>query len=264
MRIFKNNQEITQKINRLDSNNYSLSYTLGDYIYIASELPLNNFFIKLGTVKNAISATMKIEYYSKNWEQVVNIIDGTNGLANDGHVEFTPNRQVGWSMPFNSSDVGISAVVYDMYYIRISFDKTLTSSIDLSFIGSKFSDDTDLFFEYPIFDDSNFMNAFKTGKTSWEEQHIKAGQIIVDDLIKRGVIVSKDQILDKNKFTGASVCKVAEIIFTAFGNDYVSGRKLANEEYVKRLDLSQYNVDKNADGILSRAENAASQGWVTR
>jgi len=104
----------------------------------------------------------------------------------------------------------LTKVVYDKYWVRISFDLTLGATCALSFIGNKFSDDTDLFYEYPIFNSSNFLTAFKSGKTDWEEQHVKAAELIIDDLQKKSVIIGAGQILDRKKFIGASVCKVAE------------------------------------------------------
>lgn len=262
MRIFKNNTEITKEIGRLDSTVYALSYTISDHIYISSDLPFNHLFIKLGTTKSVASAVMKVEYSNGNWIESVELRDDTLGLSQDGFIEFTPNRNHGWSKALDSSQVGLTKVVYDKYWMRISFDKALTA--DISYIGHKFSDDTDLFSEYPIFDDANFMTAFKSGKTSWEEQHIKASDIIINDLIKKRIIISTEQILNRGKFITASVCKVAEIIFTSFGNDYDGGRKLANEEYLKRMDMSQYDVDTNANASLEIGEIASSQGWVNR
>lgn len=265
MRIFYNNTEITKEVERLDSKNYALSYVSGDFIYLASDFPFNNLFIKLGTIKNVISATMKIEYWgSSKWNEVVEVRDETTSLFTDGHIEFTPDRDNLWSMEDDTDDIGITKMVYDKYWTRISFNTTLTPSISLSFIGNKFSDDTDLFAEYPIFNNTDFLTAFTSGKTTWEEQHIKAAELICMDLMKKSVILGPEQILERRKFISASVCKVAEIIFTAFGNDYLEQRKSAREYYYQRLDLSQYSVDSNGDGILNPQEVTIKQGWLSR
>jgi hypothetical protein len=264
MRILHNEVEITKAIDRLDTLMYSLDYVEDDFIYIASDFPFNHLFVKLGSVVNAVSSTMKIEYYENQWNEVVEIRDETNGLFNDGFIEFTPNKDKGWLRQLESEDVGLTKVIYDKYWLRISFPDTLTEGVQLSFIGHKFSDDTDLFSEYPVFNDSNFMAAFKTGKTSWEEQEIKAAELIANDLQKKSVIISKDQILDRKRFLGASVCKTAEIIFSSFGNDYLEQKKEASLEYQKRLNLSQYSIDTNADGILQPEEIRTRQGWLSR
>jgi len=265
MRIFKNNTELTDKIERLDISTYSLTMTTTDFLHVATDFPFNHLYLKIGETKNLISSTMKVEYYGTAWTEVVEVKDDTSALSTSGYVSFTPEKFNQWSYVINSNDtLGLTKVLYDKYWARISFSVNLTASIDLSFVGLKFNDDTDLFSEYPVFDDSNFMGAFKTGKTDWEEQEIKAAMIIVEDLEKKNIIVGPEQILDRKKFLGASVCKTAEIIFNAFGNDYIEQRKAAKEEYSKRLNLSQYNVDTNNDGVLDQKEIATKQGWLSR
>jgi hypothetical protein len=265
MRFFHNNTEITSRTERLDTSTYSMTYLIGEYIYIASDFPFNHLYLKLGTTKNIVSnTTMTVEYYGTSWNSVVELNDGTSGLSASGFIDFTPNRNYGWSMAYDSTIIGISKTLYDKYWTRISFDKNLTASIDLSFLGIKFSDDDDLFSEYPVFNDSNFLTAFKAAKTDWEEQEIKASSLIIDDLKKKNVIVAAEQVLDRKRFIGANTCKTAEIIFTAFGNDYLEQKKAAKEEYSKRLDLSQYNIDKDNNGILTPSEVVSSQGWLCR
>lgn len=263
MRAFYSGNEITKYVQRLDQSSFSFSYVSGQYFYIASDFPFNHLFFKLGT-KNDIAATMKVEYYGSNWNEVVNLEDETNAFFNDGFVQFTPNRNNGWSAVPDSTDLGLPYTVYDKYWLRVSFNQTLKPNVAFSYVGNKFTDDSDLFAEYPVFNDVNFLTAFASGKTNWEEQAIKAADLIIQDLQKGGVIVAPEQILDKKRFIGASVCKVAEIIFTAFGNDYIEQKKAAKEEYLSRLDLSQFNVDYNNDAILSPGEIVTRQNWLQR
>lgn len=264
MRIFHNNKEITKYLSRYDSSVYVMDLFNTEYIYMASDFPFNHFYVKMGGVVNSVLATMKVEYYTTGWTEAVEVRDETNGFTQDGFVEFTPNRNFGWAQTVDSSEAGVSTVVYNKYWARISFTSDLDEQSEISFIGNKFSDDEDLFSEYPVFNDVNFLTAFKAGKTNWEEQHIKAAELIIQDLQKKQVILGKEQILDRNKFLGASVCKAAEIIFTAFGNDYIEQRKIAKEEYSKRLDLSQYNVDLNGSGNLEPMEIQARTNWLSR
>jgi len=42
MRIFKNNTEITEEVERYDSSVYQLSYSTSDYPYFASDFPFNH------------------------------------------------------------------------------------------------------------------------------------------------------------------------------------------------------------------------------
>jgi hypothetical protein len=263
MRIFHNTNEITKKVSRLDTDAYSMDYVAGDYLYIASDFPFNHFYLSLGADVNLISASMSIEYYNSGWNSVIELVDDTASLSASGNVEFTPNRNSVWSMLTDSSVLAVGKTLYNKYWMRVSFNATL-ETVDFAFIGNKFSDDTDLFSEYPLFDDSNFLTSFKTGKTSWEEQHIKAADLIIQDLQKKSVIITEGQILDRKKFVNASVCKVAEILFSSFGNDYEAQRKIAANEYSARLNLSQYSIDTNGNAILDPDEVRASSGWLSR
>ena len=264
MRIFHDNLEITKELVRLNGIHADVDYELGDFIYIASDLPFNHFFLKMATPVNNVPASMKVEYYGSGWNEVVDLKDETNALFNTGFVEFTPNKNAGWSMASSSVDFGLGKVVYDKYWIRISFNATLKANCELSFLGNKFSDDIDLFHEYPIFNNTDFLTAFEADKGDWEVQHVKAAEVIIADLIKKRVIIAPEQILDRRKFIGASVCKVAEIIYSAFGNDYLVQKKEAYDEYHRRLDLSQYSTDTNNNAILEPVDTQARQGWLSR
>lgn len=265
MRIFHNNTEVTKEIQKLDLNSYSLNYVAGDFIYIASDFPFNHLYFNLGASSNIIDAQMKIEYWGLAWNQTVELRDDTDGFNHSGFVEFTPNRQSTWTRENDSTNtIGTGKTVYYKYWTRLSFDVSLTAGLELQFIGNKFSDDYDLYSEYPIFDDTNFLNAFKVGKTSWEEQHLKAAELIIQDLQKKNILLDAGQILDRTRFNGASICKVAEILFTSFGTDYAEQKKAANIEYLRRLDLNQYTVDKNLNAIEEPTEKIASQGWLSR
>lgn len=270
MRIFFNQSEISRQLNKYKSDTYIMTMTGSDYIHIASDFPMNHFFIKMGSVVNNQTVTTNIDYWTgDNWESSVNVNDYTDGLSNSGFVEFTPNRNSSWGMESTNSDGqsvdGLENVtVYDKYWTRISFSGSLTPSIELSWLGNIFSDDTDLFSEFPIFNDAQFLVAFEAGKNSWEEQHVKAAELIIQDLKRKNIICGHGQILDRDIMLPASVSKCAEIIFNSFGNDYNDQKKSARLEYDKRMELSKYSVDINSDGILDHVEVTYKQGWLSR
>jgi hypothetical protein len=274
MRIFfkdgSNILEITKQINKYKSDTYLLTMTSSDAIYIATDFPMNHLFIKMGAVLNESSSSMLIDYWSsQGWLPVVNHNDYTNAFSESGFVEFTPDINHYWTRSNTSSPsqsiTGLeSIVVYEKYWTRIQFTNDLDPNIELEWIGSKFSDDDDLYSEYPIFNDQTFLTVFSAGKTDWEEQHIKAADLIVQDLKKKNVILGKEQILDRSVMLPASVCKVAEIIFNAFGRDYNEQKLAAKLEYERRIDLSNYVVDTNNNGVEDAADVQYKQGWLTR
>lgn len=274
MRIFfkdvSNVVEITKQINTYKSDTYTLTMNATDAIYIASDFPLNHFFVKMGAVLNESASEMIIDYWSnQGWLPVVNKNDYTEAFSQSGYVEFTPDRDHQWLREnTNSSGQSVegleSVVVYDKYWTRIKFTNNLDAGVDLEWIGSKFSDDDDLFSEYPIFNDSTFLTSFEANKIDWEEQHVKAANLIIQDLKKKNVIIGPEQVLDRSIMLPASVCKTAEMIFNAFGKDYNEQRLAAKNEYDRRIDLSAYAVDENNNGILDISDIQAKQGWLSR
>jgi len=241
-----------------------------DSIYIASDFPLNHFYIKMGSVKNVLNAAMSISYWGgEGWKPAVNVNDYTDGLSISGFVEFTPNRDAAWVKESTNSngqsiDELSSITVYDKYWTKISFNVPLTPSIEIEWIGNIFSNDEDLFSEYPIFNDSTFLTAFEAGKTTWEEQHVKAAGLIIQDMKRKGIIIGPEQILDRSLMSPASVCKTAEIIFNSFGSDYATQKQNARQEYDVRMDLSKFVVDTNNNAIVDSIDVVTKQGWLSR
>lgn len=274
MRIFfkdgSNIVEISKQINKYKSDTYMLTMTSSDAIYIATDFPLNHLFIKMGEVVNESASEMIIDYWSsQGWLPVVNHNDYTEAFSQSGFVEFTPDRNHYWLRENTNSNGqsvdGLETItVYDKYWVRIQFTNNLDAGIDLEWIGNLFSDDSDLFAEYPIFNDQSFLTSFEAGKVNWEEQHVKAASLIIQDLNRKKIIIGPEQILDRSILLPASVCKTAEIIFNAFGNDYSQQRLIAKEEYERRIDLSRYSVDVNNNGIEDESDIMATQGWLTR
>jgi len=264
--LFKDNLgevEITSTTERLDGTAFSMEFVVGNFIYIASDLPYNHTYFSLLT-KNTADAKMKIEYWAGNnkWIEVVELRDDTRGLKESGYIEFTPNKDHGWVCD-DSSKVGLTKVVYDKYWTRISFDVDLTE-VTLNYMGHKFSDDSDLFSLYPIFNNDDLLTAFEVGKETWEAQAVEAAKDIILDLKKKGVILKPEQILERRNFIKASVAKTAEIIFNAFGKDYSEQKKDAEADYSKKIDLKQYDVDTNSDAILQPQETKMKSGWLSR
>lgn len=241
-----------------------------DYFYIGQRSPFNHFFVKMGTVVNTNTCQMSVDYWDgTDWVSAVEVIDLTNALQNDGFVEFTPNKNKSWMPETTNFDGDVvtgleNVVIYDLYWIRISFNGALDNDLELKFVGQKFSDDDDLASDYPDLIRSSVLTRFEAGKTTWEEQHVRAAEVIEQDLVAKKVIVSKGQILLREEYKLASVHKVAEIVFNSFGDDYIDQRDEARKMYKDRMDKVLYRVDSNADGILDDYEASETQGWFTR
>lgn len=262
--------EITNQANKYKAGTSLLSFGSADALYIASDFPLNHFFVKMGAVANTVTSNLIIDYWSNNgWVPVVNKNDYTEAFSSSGFVEFTPDRDETWTRENTNSNgqtvTGLEDIkVYDRYWIRIMVSVELDDDIELEYIGNIFSDDNDLYSEFPIFNDANFLSCFETGKIDWQEQHVKAADLIVQDLKRKGVILGVEQILERELMLPASVCKVAEIIFNAFGKEYDEQLSRARKEYDRRMDLSNFVKDTNNNAVRDIVDVTSKQGWLSR
>lgn len=267
--------DISITVRDADTSLVVIPCTTTDYLYFGQAFPFNHFYFKMGVV-NIVPSVAKVEYWDGNqWRQVVDLFDETslNGasLGQDGYLTWIPNKQYNWANEDTIDQngtvriTGIDAItVYDYYWIRVSFSANLTATTSLNWIGNKFTNDTDLYKEFPVLNSSSFLTSFAAGKTSWEDQHILGANEIIDDLIAKKIIFHPGQILDRITFRMMSVPKVAEIIFNALGDDYVNDKEKAYALYVRRFSKDIYNVDNDGDARLSNNELTVRQGGLYR
>lgn len=241
-----------------------------DYIYIGNNAPFNHFYLKMGSTVNASNATISIEYWDgNNWHEVIETMDETEGFSQSGFITWVPDKNSAWQRSNTNQDgqqiTGLTSLqIYDLYWARVKVAGTVDPSLEIKWLGQKFSDDNDLGAEYPDLVRSATKTAFEAGKTDYEEQAIRAAEVIVQDLIKHNIIWSKNQVLDRDEFKLASVCKTAEIIYNAFGDDYLDQKQQSRQEYDSRFKKLIFSVDRNEDGQLSVGEMQARMGFMTR
>jgi hypothetical protein len=266
--LFSDNGTISDfstELNNYKSGSKTFNYTTAqDALYIASREPFNHIYFKLSSI-NAVSATMTVSYWSGEWTNAVEVIDETAGFTQSGFVTFTPDKDVAWERE-NSEDMDDidSVTIYDRYWIKITFNQTLTNTTAIAWVGSLFSNDDDLDAEYPDLNRPNVKTSFKVGKTDWQEQHVKAADMIIKDLQDKGIITESGQILEREDFKNASVQKVAEIIFQSLGDDYIDQQISAKKEYNERLSKRIYRIDTNKNAIEEVAEQSNTSGWLSR
>lgn len=267
----KNNNltDISSKLSTPLNGDFSFSYEVGDYFYIGSRLPFNHFYVDL-TSFNLEDSEIQIETWSNNkWIPVVDIMDQTNGFKKSGHVEFTPNKSEAWSLAdTNYEGIKIEElediIIYQKYWTRFSFNSNMTEDVEINFIGNKFCDDDDLKVEYPDLVRSSVLASFETGKTSWKDQHFRASEILIKDLIDMMVIKEKGQILNWRDYTDTCIHKVAEIAFNSFGDSYFDNSVNARREYQDRLSRKINRVDLNRNGIEDPHESFNESGFMKR
>jgi hypothetical protein len=265
-----NLQDLSVNLNKYDSIESEFTYISNqDYLYIGSRLPFNSIYFKLKQL-NENPANMYVEVWDgENWEFVDELIDETNGFKKSGYITFTPNRDAGWFMESTNSTGGSipglqNVIIYDKYWMRVTFDADFTDPVSLSWIGHIFADDAELESEYPDLGKSSVKASYKTGKTNWEEQLVRASEIVIEDLMINRNIIDSSQILDRYDYKSATIQKAAEIIFNAFGDDFVDQKQRAREEYQRRLSIPTKKIDLNANAVEDLFESRNTQGWLSR
>lgn len=278
-RIIYSNNSVLSDVSKSLTDYYSDDETLSivaseDAIYIGQRMPFNHLYFKMGTVVNAIVSNINIAYWDRqNWIPCAEIMDETSSsgktLAKSGFITWVPDRNKLWAQQSTNHNADkvtdLTALnIYDLYWIKITFSVSLTASIKLSWIGNLFSDDNDLGAEFPDLVRSTVMTAFKAGKTTFEEQHYLAAEIVKNDLRSKNVILDQGQILDKNDLKLASVMKCAEIIYSAFGDSYKDNRTDARKEYELRINKSLPKVDTYKTATVEIDNYPFTMGGITR
>lgn len=243
-----------------------------DALYIGTELPFNHKFFDV-SVPNAEESAITVELWNgTEWKTAIDLRDGTSlaakTFAQDGTISFVPDPDFSnWHCEDDSTDIPDLASgprIVDLYWAKISFSADLTSTCALSYVGDVFSDDDDLDDYYPDLAKQNLKTAFATGKTNWQAQAFAAGEEIVRDLKRQAVLRRREQIMDTTLLTIPSIHKTASIIYGGLGASYREAAALAQEKYVKTLDLGAFEVDTNGDGKTDVFEKRASSYFGTR
>jgi hypothetical protein len=252
--------EVTDALADYDNSTATVPRLSTDAIFIGSKYPFNSIFLKPSTVNSATSAISLSLWDGSTWRPVSRLRDGTSvggkTLAQSGHIQFDPDKYKIWSREDTVDATGndlitgiVDVTLYDYFWLKIVVNNTLSSGTALGWVGQIFSTDDNLGAEYPDLVLTATKTAFEAAKTNWEEQHVKAAEILVSDLKNNNVLNSSSQILNHKDFMLASVAKVAEIIFNAFGDAYKDQKIAANAEYRNRVQAFSKSIDQNLNAL---------------
>lgn len=259
-----------------DMNNYLEGSTVvallsSEYLYIGSDLPFNHRYFDM-KVPNAALSTMSVELFDggNQWFPAIEVVDDTKvsgaTLGKSGIVSWVPDRTRAWGFLDSTERVDAlkEKILYNLYWARFKVSVDLSAETEINFIGHKFSNDTDLFAQYPDLARPSLMNAFKTGKNSWHEQHLIAAEYLCNEMMNKGFIRSKNQILEWEVFRMASIHRVATLIYSSFGKTYEDQLKAAWIEYKKASNIRFTKIDCDANATLDEKENRATTVWMSR
>ena len=246
-----------------------------DYLFFGARLPFNHLYFKFSTANTAASNLTIAVWDGNAWNNVAETLDGTKSsgasFGQDGYISWVPDKQKGWGREDTVNGSGTELVtglgnvtIYDRYWVRFAFSADLDNPTALDWCGQLFSDDNLLGAEFPDLVRSTLLANIESGKTTWEEQHVRAAEIIADDLVDRKVIVDKRQILERRDLARASVSKVAEMAFVIMGDDYSDDKEAARKEYNERISKNMFAVDRDNDARIDTQEIEYQQGTLTR
>jgi len=275
---------LTSRLANYYNGDVTLNLQSSQYLYVGQELPFNSFYVKTGSIPNAVAATMSYDIWAgrgPGWTSVAELIDGTSlsgaSMGQSGHVEFVPRRQKSWPRDDTAQDTGSeiitgmgSVLVYDQYWTRFNLSANATLNNNITWIGNLFSSDDDLKSEHPDLLIQSALDAFDptvppSTKTSWEEQAVKAAEIIIHDLRTNALIYTAGQILKRNELKLLSVAKTAQIIYGAMGEGQKEEYATAKAEYELRLKNLKLTVDEKLDGRVDYEDTVnLYQGSVSR
>lgn len=266
--------DLSPRLSNIHGDSVVFDFTAGDYLYVASYLPFNHRHIEIAE-PNSVAATLAIDIWNgEGWVPALDIVDETavNGapLGTDGRISFIPDPdRSGWSRD-DSKDMSGSGIetgpkIFGLFWARFSWDATLDPTTEVAYIGHKFSDDPALEAEYPDLARSTLKTGWKAGKVDWNEQTLLAAEYIVQHLIgPKYAMVSADQIMEPDVFEKASVHRTAMIIFKGLGQDYETELAEATKAYNSAMDLRQFELDLNRDGVKGPAEKEHKGTRLTR
>lgn len=261
--------DFSQNLKKYKSGNNTFTLiSAEDSLFIGQDVPFNHVYLKFST-PNVNTCNLSLSYWDgQEFHSAVEVVDETDGMKQDGFLSWVPDKNEQWdreSTNFDGESVtGLDTItIYDKYWLKIDSDADF-SATTIDWVGNLFSSDDDLGTEFPDLVRTNFKIAFESGKTSWEEQHVRAAEVIIKDLKSMNVIAHEGEILDKDEFTLASVYKVAEIVYNALGDDYVDQKLEARKEYFSRLKKGVYKVDKDRDAIIDNGEKFKRVGFFSR
>lgn len=274
-RVLHGQTDISVVVNDFRTGSYVFAYAGGsDALYVACEVPFTNLFFDVSS-PNALAAQVGVDvWWGNSWHAAVDVIDETRphggpaSLAQSGRLSWRVDRLRGWDRiedPSTSSDQVVKATkIYDLYWSRLKWSAALSSTTAVAYIGQKFSSDEMLYSYYPDLRQTSLKSSFASGKTSWNEQHYMAAEVICRDLISREIVRHRGQVFDARIFGEASCHKVAEIVYRGIGQSYEPARVAARKAYDEAMHLKVFRVDDDADGKTSPKDLRSSSTYQKR
>lgn len=264
--------DLSKEVSQVDGDGKAVTLVSGDYLYLGSDLPFTQRYFRLGAVVNSAAGTLdKVEIWDgREWKEAVDTQDwteqGGKTLARSGFISWVTPKNVSWALESSTENMDGSGLeslhIYEKHWVRISFAGSLTAAIVLKYVGYCFSDDQKLRLIFPDLLKDEVLEAFESGKTDWEDQHILASDEVVRYLARNRELITADQIMNWQRFSMAAAYKCAELAYTAFPSDDLEDmRKRAESGFYRAINQTFKEIDRNEDGHAQPKERRSTSGF---
>jgi len=252
--------DVSKELTDFHANTKTITLPAADgALYLGSDLPFNHRFIDINTV-NANTSVLDVKVWDgSTFVAVVDTIDETDSagvaFAKSEILSWTKDRDTSWTREDTTEDIPeLSTItIYDLYWAKITWSLDL-NALTLNYIGHNFTSDDEFGSLYPTLNSSNVKDQFESGKTDWKEQQIEAAERIIKWLRRNERIFSVNQLMNWDIFADAARHATASIIFRELGDDFISDRERAEDDYNDAINLKNFQVDLNRDGRPNIAE----------
>ena len=246
IRVIKKTVDITNDIIDFYGNAVLLDLLTGESLFIGLRFPANSIYFKVKT-PNDLAGSISIGLWNTvEFRNVAEINDQTGFFSKSGKISFEPNKNESWQRQDTEHIAELNTFdIYDRYWIKITALNDLNPLTEIQWCGQMLLEsDADIENEHPILSRTSLKSAFKAGKTTWEDQRFKASELVIQDLIAKNIIIAGEQILDTEKLKNATVARCAQIIYGAFGDDYLDQAQEAQNEYKRRTTNMALYIDR--------------------
>lgn len=270
-RVFYSTNGVLSDKSLLSNTKAGFVFTLPstDYIYIGQAMPFNNIFAWMDVV-NTNPATLTVQYWDGDeWTDTVDLLDNTMGFTQSGVIQFSPNDEDSWHCVNDTSESTNgpaelnSITVYDLYWVRIKSNATLSVTTKVKMFTYAFCRSEDLSVYEPEID--SYLEPWGgVSKTNWIEQIIAASEQVILDLKAAGLVVHAGQVLRFDDVAIPTMFKTLLLIYTVLGPAF-NERKLSRQrDYSAMLSVKRFTFDKNKNGRVDKAEMFNSIGRLIR
>ena len=248
--VIHNTNNYTSDAYDYTRDNFAVSYTAAEFVYIGYRKPFNDIYIEMEAVGTATDGVF--QYYNGTSWVTLNAIDETRSLTRSGFVLF--------DKPSDWASVEVESIT--KYYIRYS--QGVSETLDFKGINTVFANDIDLDEKYNGINKflrsayNSFISVHQGVKKHMIQKLRNSGKYKVDS--ESGWIkdVNEWDLNDRSQLREAGTYYALEFIFANVSDDPEGKFRQLESDYRARGDEAVrvyiLSLDKDDDGINDKEE----------